>query len=352
MANNIKILFWLFKSKPNKQGELPLMLRISYQGERKQIYTGFYLAAKKWDNNKGVVKGKDENANQLNNYIRNSTNKILEIFNEMAKVGDVFLDNIYDRFLGKDGNHMTLMQLVDYHNQQMKERIGTDYAIATLKKYEVTKGKLVRFLSHKGKRDVRLKDLTRDFIADFDLYMKSQEKNDQNTTTKHCKNLKTMINMAVFKGWLEKTPFDKYKTPYKVKEKVFLTQQELAVIEKKEFKIKRLSLVKDLFVFQCYTGLAFSDMAELKGRDITMGIDGNKWIIKYRRKTDIRSAIPLLKQALSIIEKYNPDFFLILGYPPYPMCILLKGYKIPCFCCFSALKETIQPILFIEILKV
>lgn len=284
------------------------MLRVTYKSERKQISTGFLVKEGKWDSIKGRAKGNDDEAKQINEYIRHSTNRLLEIYNEQLKAGGIYLTGIIDKFLGKDEDNMTLMQLVDYHIEQMQLRIGTDYAISTLKKYEVTKNKLLRFLKSEDIKDIRLKDLTRKFIADFDLYMKLKEGNDQNTTTKHCKNLKTIVNVGVFNGWLDKSPFDRYKTPYKVKEKVFLSADELKLLEAKHFKIQRLELVKDLFLFQCYTGLAFADMEKLKGRDITTGIDGNKWIISYRRKTDVRSAIPLLPVAIGIIEKYNPEY--------------------------------------------
>lgn len=308
MNTTIRILFWLSAGRVNKKGQSSLMLRVTHNKERKQIATGFMVPADKWDNQKTKVKGNDEYATHVNTYIRNTSNRLLEIFNELSKKGDVHLERLYNIYIGKDEDNMTLMQLVNYHNEQMRLRLGVDYAIATLKKYEVTKNKLLRFLKSEDIKDIRLKDLTRKFIADFDIYMKLKEGNDQNTTTKHCKNLKTMTNLAVFNGWLERTPFDGYKTPYKIKEKVFLSIDELKLLEDKHFKINRLELVKDLFLFQCFTGLAFADMEKLVGKDITVGIDGNKWIITYRRKTDVRSAIPLLPTAIGVIEKYNPEY--------------------------------------------
>ena len=308
MNTTIRILFWLSAGKVNKKGQSSLMLRITHNKERKQIATGFMVPVDKWDNLKTKVKGNDEYATQVNTYIRNTTNRLYEIFNELSKKGDVYLETLYNVFIGKDDDNMTLMQLVNYHNEQMRSRLGVDYAVATLKKYEVTKNKLIRFLKSEDIKDIRLKDLTRKFIADFDIYMKLKEGNDQNTTTKHCKNLKTMANLAVFNGWLEKTPFDGYKTPYKIKEKVFLSLEELKLLEEKHFKINRLELVKDLFLFQCFTGLAFADMEKLVGKDISVGIDGSRWIITYRRKTDVRSAIPLLPTAIRVIEKYNPEY--------------------------------------------
>ncbi len=122
---------------------------------------------------------------------------------------------------------------------------------------------------------------------------------------KHCKNLKAIINLSIQYQWLEHNPFLRHKTPYKEGNKSILTKEELAVIEGKVFTIPRLEQVRDLFIFQCYTGLAFSDMKILTKAEIQIGIDGNRWIIKRRIKTDQRSSIPLLPKAIKILDKYN-----------------------------------------------
>lgn len=309
MSNNIKVLFWLNKSKANKKGLAPIMLRVTYNNERKQISTGFTVVDSKWDKNRNAVKGRDELALQINDYIRITTAKIHEIFNEMLKDGDIYLENLIDKFLGKDANNMTLMQLTNFHIAQIKSKIGKDYALGTLKKYNVTLHKLQKFLlAYYKKPDVRLKDLSLKFIADFDHFMKTELANDHNTTVKHCKNLKAIINNGIINGWVDKNPFMGFKTPYKVKEKVYLNADELKLLQEKSFKIERLEVVRDLFVFQCYTALSYQDMVNLKGKDITIGIDGSKWIIIYRLKTNIRSGIPLLPPALKVIEKYNADY--------------------------------------------
>lgn len=111
--------------------------------------------------------------------------------------------------------------------------------------------------------------------------------------------------MAVTNDWIVKSPFVKFKSTFKDVERVYLTQEELTSIDQKVFKIDRLNLVKDMFLFQCYTGLAYSDMAKLTITDVKPGVDGNKWIIINRKKTDVRSAIPLLPKALLIIQKYE-----------------------------------------------
>lgn len=309
MGNNINVLFWLNKSKLNKKGMAPLLLRITYRNDRKQLATGFSIAPSKWDGVKCRAKGKDQLTTAINEYILTTEARLKELFTSQLKQGDVFLDKIIDKFLGKDEENYTLMQLIRYQMQHMEARVGKDYAIATIRKYKVTVGKLDKFLwKHLEKKDIRLKDLSLKFIQEFDLFMKTELRNDHNTTVKHIKNLKTFINVAIANGWMDRNPFIAFKAPYKLKEKVFLNEAELALLKAKKFHLERLSLVRDLFLFQCYTGLAFSDMANLKGRDVTIGIDGNPWIITYRQKTNIRCSIPLLPPALRILDQYNPRY--------------------------------------------
>lgn len=305
-TNNLNILFWLYKSKLNKQGEVPIYLRITYKKERKNISTGFNIIPARWDRNKSIVKGMKDDAVQVNAYISQTKAKLMELFNEMLKERDINLDILIDRFFGRDANNMTLMELVEHHNKDFESRIGTDYAFSTFEKYDILSRKLETFIFQKySKKDIKLKDLGHVFMADFDFYLKNHDKNEHNTTTKYLKNLKKILNVGVVNGWIDENPFEGYKAIYKDVDRIYLTQPELTAIEEKEFKLERLQLVKDLFLFQCYTGLAYSDMSKLTTGNISPGIDGNKWIITRRRKTDVRAAIPLLPRAREIISKYD-----------------------------------------------
>jgi site-specific recombinase XerD len=228
---------------------------------------------------------------------------------------NVYLREIIDHFKGKETGPVLLLELAKNYNLKLKERVGIDYKIATYKKYQITEQKLIAFIKSFGKSDIRLKDLSNEFIVDFNTFMKQHYGNDQNTTCKHLKNLKTYIKYAVSKGWLIKSPFNDFRITYKPKEKPYLSMNELLQLERHEFNVPKLELVKDLFLFQCYTGLSFSDLMELKGINLTTGIDGNYWIIKNRLKTDVRSAIPLLPKAQKILDKHNCNYLNNLSEP-------------------------------------
>ncbi len=304
--NNITILIVIIKSKINRNGRAPLYIRVSQNYQRKTISTGYNVDPKKWDKAKMKVKGNDEEANAINEYLQQTKSKLVSLYNDMLKQGDFHLDKLVDRFFGRDYSPMTLMELVKYHNEDFKKRIGIDYSFSTYEKYDILRKKLEAFLPFKyGKQDIRLRDLTIQFAVDFDYYLKSHDNNQHNTVVKYIINLKKMINMAVTNDWMVKSPFTKFKASFKDVERIYLSLEELKAIENKEFKMERLSLIKDMFLFQCYTGLAYSDMAKLTLDDIKSGIDGNKWIIINRKKTDVRSAIPLLPYPLMLIEKYK-----------------------------------------------
>jgi glycerophosphoryl diester phosphodiesterase len=164
-TNNLNILFWLYRSKKNKQNEAPIYLRLTYNQERKNVSTGYNINTARWDNNKGMVKGTKDDAAQINSYISQTKATLMELFNDMLKERDVNLDVLVDRFFGRDVNNMTLMELVDYHNKDFKSRIGTDYTFSTFEKYDILQRKLKAFIPCKyNKKDIRLKDLTHKFM--------------------------------------------------------------------------------------------------------------------------------------------------------------------------------------------
>ena len=306
--NNITIAFWLFKARKNKRGESPIYLRISHHNNRKSISTGYAILPERWDSKGFRIKGTQEDAKAINSYIQQTQSKLISLYNEMLKEGDINLDRLVDKFFGRDITPMTLLELIKYHNDDFHKRIGIDYTFSTFEKYDILRKKIELFIPHKyGKKDIRLQDVNHVFAADFDFYLKDNDKNQHNTVVKYIINLKKILNMAVTNGWMPKNPISNFKATYKDVERIYLTLPELQAIEQKTFKMDRLEIVKDLFLFQCYTGLAHSDMALLSEKDISLGIDGNKWIIIRRKKTDIRSVIPLLPMALTILDKYSSD---------------------------------------------
>jgi site-specific recombinase XerD len=308
MSTGLKIYLFVYTAKTNKKGLAPIVLRLKYQNQTEQLFTGLKIYPKNWNKDKCIVKPGEPEFKVMNVHLNDLKIKAHQQFSIMFQNENVYLREIIDHFKGKETGPILLLDLAKNYNLKLKERVGIDYKIATYKKYQITEQKLIAFIKSLGKSDIRLKDLSNEFIVDFNTFMKQYYGNDQNTTCKHLKNLKTYIKYAVSKGWLLKSPFNDFRISYKPKEKPYLSMNELLQLEKHEFNVPKLELVKDLFLFQCYTGLSFSDLMELKGINLTTGIDGNFWIIKNRLKTDVRSAIPLLPKALIILNKHNCNY--------------------------------------------
>jgi site-specific recombinase XerD len=120
-------------------------------------------------------------------------------------------------------------------------------------------------------------------------------------------SFRKMVNVALKNDWMEKDPFKAYKPKLKKYERGFLPQEELETIEQKDFEIERIQFVEDLFIFSCYSGLAYTDAVSLTPANLMRGIDGDYWLITQRQKTDTSVKIPLLPKAIEMIEKYKTN---------------------------------------------
>lgn len=301
------ILFMLRTSRMNKKGEAPIYVRITVDGERSEIALNRFIEPTKWNAEAGHAKGTTEVVKQLNTYIDIVRNKIYdyqkELLNDNEVISSVSLKN---KFLGITEKKLSLIEVIQYHNNLMKERIGIDISQATFDRYETVLRLVQQFLKEKYKdTDFTLKHLKFKFLADFEHFLKTTRKCNSNTTAKYIQNFRKIINVSIKNEWLEKDPFTAYRASIKPVERDFLTPEELAILENKEIKIPRIAIVRDIFVFCCYTGLAYADVFKLTPDNIVTGIDGEKWIYTHRTKTKTKSNIPLLPKSVELIEKYK-----------------------------------------------
>jgi integrase len=310
MENRLKILFWLWKSKENDKGLAPIYMRLTIAGDRAEVATGYFTNISKWDVTKGIVRGKGDEVNEINQGLLALKSKTLKTFNSLSEEGGFFsAETIKLKLLGKDKQRKSLIEVVNWHIKRIKEQIGKEYSLGTYKRYITIQNKLEKFLKVKYKRtDILLSEITINFISDFEYFLKMSENVSHNTVCKYLVLFKRFINVSLTYGWIERNPFAGYKIMTKEKERGFLTATEVSLMYSKKLTIKRVEQVRDIFVFCCYTGLAYADVKKLAKEDVQIGVDGERWIITNRTKTDRRSAIPLLPIALELIEKYKDNF--------------------------------------------
>ena len=299
--------FWVNATRI-KNNQVSVFARVTVNGKRANISLQRKVIISEWDSNKGRARGNKQESRLLNRYLDQVKNRIYEAHDELVKEkAFICAQSIKARFLGEDNEEYSLLTLVDYHNTQMSESLS----YGTLKNYFTTQKYIKFFLNKKKIQDIYLSQLTFRFLVDFEKFLRSyvpedhQKQMENNTVMKHIQRLRKMVTLAYKMEWIDKDPFIKFKPTYIKNEREFLSENELQTIIEKVFEIERLELVKDLFVFSCYTGLSYIDVMNLNEDNITFGIDGGKWIITNRQKTHNKVKIPLLFMAEELIKKYK-----------------------------------------------
>jgi site-specific recombinase XerD len=255
------------------------------------------------------MKGNGNEARQLNLYLDTLTGKVLKLERELVQDGKpITIDSFREKWLGLADKPRMLLELFQQHNDQIAAliQVGQDFAPGTLERYKTARDHTLSFLQWKYKiNDIDIKRLDFEFASQFEFWLKTVRRCNHNTTMKYIGNLKKIINSCIKKGWLQKDPFLGFKMTKQEVYRVALTEEDLRVISARQFGSERLNHVKDIFLFCCFTGLAYADVKKLKRTEISRGIDGEYWIFTNRQKTDTRSRIPLLPQAIAIMEKYR-----------------------------------------------
>lgn len=308
--NTFGIQFVTRIPRQQKDDMVSVYARITVNGRRTEISLKTKVAINNWDVVKGKAKGKRPEIAKLNAHMEQVRSLIFDCYNQLMQQNKtVSVEAVKALFLGEDVEEtMTLMKLVAYHRQISESTL----APGTMKNYGTTETYLQKFLNHNfKKKDLPLEELNYRFILDFENFLKTYKPIDHhkplnnNGVMKHMERLRKMVNLSVKMDWLEKDPFAKYKLHFEKVERGHLSQTELKVMESKRFSIERLQAVLDMFLFSCYTGLAYIDISNLTPANIVKGIDGQDWLSTRREKTDIKVQVPLLPQAVKIIKKYQ-----------------------------------------------
>ena len=306
MDNPISILFYLKRVKVNAQGLAPIFQRITINGRRLENSTGKFVEPDKWDSEMSKMKGTSEEARSINGHLDNLKSKILNVEKSLIKKDiPVNFESFKNELSGKKERERMLIPIFQEHNRKIKELVGQEYAPGTLERYETSLKHTKNFLLWKyNLTDINIDKIDHAFIMEYEFYLRSERKCANNTAVKYIKNFHKIINQCLSNGWLNKDPFSNYKAKVKEVVRDFLSEAEIEQMINKQFVTDRLEIVRDIFVFSCFTGLAYIDVKQLTLDNISLGIDGDKWIFKNRQKTDTASKIPLLPMAQEIIDKY------------------------------------------------
>ena len=312
----------------------PITMTIGANGERAEFQTGRKIAPENWDNGKQQAKGKTTEAKLLNTYLNQLRNKVYLKEIELMQRGYLITarllrDAVIDKVEAL--NEKTLFQVLAEHNEEQKKLVGNGVSKATYFISEYTDRLLKEYVKQKYKReDLFLRELNLSFIQSFHTFLKIDKGMAQNSSTKHLKLLKKIINMAVANSYITYNPFTTYKVEREPVEIDFLDEEELRKIINFDTPLPRLERAKDMFLFGCFTGLAYIDIKTLAPEHFEKDSTGRIWIKKRRVKTGVLSRIPLLPIAKLILDKYKGSEKLLPIQDPADINKYLKDIAILC----------------------
>ena len=328
------ILFSIRESKARKNGNTPIEVTITVNGERCSFSTGKQIKVTSWDKNRQLVKGKDEEATSLNNYLKSVRAKLYEKEAELLDRGFIITAQLlYDAYFDKVEclKERSLLSVLEEHNTERKAMVGKTVAPATYWVFEYTGRLFKEFIQKKYERkDLYLREINLGFIQGFHAYLLGEKKMGQNSCTKHLKFLKKLLNLAVANSYISYNPVNAYKVEREPVEVDFLDEEELRKIINFDTPLPRLERAKDMFLFGCFTGLSYIDIKTLTPEHFEKDNAGRIWIKKRRVKTGVLSRIPLLPIAKLILDKYKGGEKLLPIQDPADINKYLKDIAILC----------------------
>lgn len=306
--DSFRVLFFLKKTRLLKNGEASVCMRITVNGTRVENNIRKSIDPALWSQAKETARGKSRRACDLNTYIEEARIKLYQIFCELEQQNRPVTAHLLQKlFFGQEQPEevRTLLGTMQEHNDQCRALIGTDYALITVRRYESCRRYLAELIRQRyGKEDLPLTEVNGELVRAFAFYLKTEKGCQQNTVIRYMKCLKKITNLARANDWMAKDPFLGIRFHEKEVVREFLTMDELQTIYRKEFPLERLTLVRDVFIFAAFTGLAFIDVQQLAPEHIVRDNNGNLWIRKPRQKTKNMCNIPLLDIPQEILRKY------------------------------------------------
>ena len=307
MNKTFNLLFYVKKAKINFLGESPIYLRITIDGKISEISTKRTILPLRWNAKAQKVSGSSEESKSFNFYLKTFEQKVYDTYHELMRDKEsVTCESLKNKLLGKGERTRMLIPIFEDHNNRMEKLIDKEFAQGTLTRYKMCLKHTKAFLKWKFNiSDIDILKIDYAFLNDFELFLRTERDCNNNSAVKYIKNFGKIIRICIANGWINRDPFLNYSSSFNEVTRVFLNEQEIERLFNKDLKNERLSQVRYIFLFSCFTGLAYIDTQKLTQDNINIGLDGNKWIYTKRQKTKTTSNIPLLSKAEEIIDRYK-----------------------------------------------
>ena len=331
--STFKILFYVNKGK-EKDGIVPVMGRITINGTRSQFSCKHSIPLDMWDVKGNCAKGRSKESLQINRDLDNIKAQIIKHYQHLAdREAFVTAEMVRNSYQGFGSEYETLLNAFDKDIASFKKRVGKDRVISTLWAMQLSRKDVASFIeSNYRRKDISMLELTPDFIKDFAAYLSTERGLASGTIWQRCMWLKGVVMRAHYNGKIPRNPFAQFHISPNCKEREFLTEEELKQVMTHDFEDADLAFVRDIFVFICWTALAFVDVKNLTTDDI-VELNGDKWIVSHRHKTNVPYQVKLMDIPLQIIERYKhleEDKFVFGKLNYWSICKKLKKVIAAC----------------------
>ena len=325
---NLKISFYL-KKNIVRNGVCPVMGRIAIGQDKVQFSCKLEANPELWDTRAGRVNGKSHHAREVNREIDKINVAINAKYKEIVAIrGNATVEEVKNAFQGIISSQEMLLSIFREHNDEYKKRIGVTTARSTWQNYDFSFKHLEQFIQEKyNVSDVAFRQLDYSFIENFAYFLRIDCKLNANTSLHKLWCLRKMVKIAIGRGIISRDPFSGYSPERPKTTPKYIPRNELNKLMTKTLEKPSLRVTRDMFVFSCYTGLAYIDMYNLTNQQIVKNEDGSLWLNITRQKTGSDAIIPILDEALNIVEKYKGT---ALGDKVFPMkskCLISTHLK-------------------------
>ena len=306
--STFKLLFYLKKNEPKKNGNVPVMGRITIDGTPKTFGTKLEINPETWDLKHGRVLGKSNLAININQKLDKIRVRINKIYEDMMKDdGFATSQKVKLSFLGVGVMEDAVLKVFKEQNQDFEKMVSKGKrSQSTYNKYKTVFNHLSGFITERYHRDdMAFRELTCDFIREFDFFLRIDKECTHNTVWVYTMPVIALADLAIKKGLIRQNPFEDYKITMEETDRSYLLKEDVESLMLLKPSKSKYELVKDLFIFSCFTGLSYIDIKKLKWNNIQSFFDGHQWIISRRKKSDVASNVRLLEIPKRIIEKYR-----------------------------------------------
>ena len=309
MKSTYSVIFYLKREKLKKDGTYPVMGRITVDGTQCQFSCKVNCSPDIWETKGGRATGKSVMARSVNMELDKIKARIDKYYKEIVDRDNfVTAEKVKNAFLGLEFRQQTLMttyaQWIANYEKQVE---GGLKAPKTLHKYKSVYQHVDDFLRfHYHVSDMALKEIEPSFISDFEIYLKTEKHLAHNTVNIYVKPIMMLMHRAHENGWVVRYPFGEYKIGKAEVDKGFLTKNELQAMMNLPIQNPQRCLVRDLFIFCCFTGISYIDLKNLRKENIVKNpVDGSLWIHTHRQKTGVAENVKLMPLPLEILKKYD-----------------------------------------------